>query len=432
MGRVNFAFEEGQGSPLRPVWKPSEDQITAIEEIREWISAGDTQEFRLGGLAGTGKTAMMAHLADDLGYEQGEVLFVAPTNKAADVLRKKLRAAGQSSAVKTIHGYMYMKPEELHCETCRSGLDYPSECHVWGNRRAARICGCGVLDWSKRLATRFSLIVCDEASMVTRGLYLDLMEKEVPVLFVGDHGQLRPVETSRERADRNFSVMKESELNFKLETPHRQDSGSVILELAAGARVGHTIPYGEWDDSGCYPMTDPETGQPVFTAIQWERDPTSIIIAHKNETVQMWNSKLRKALGFRGVLEVGDRIVSETNIHRDRIWSGTMGTVTRVSEVSSRLPGGSNYRVTVEIDGEDRLWNGTISGDQLGAIEKVQFEKGVWRWNYAYCLTVHKAQGSEWRDVTVVDDFRNRGAAEYRNWLYTAITRASSVVTILR
>jgi len=46
--------------------------------------------------------------------------------------------------------------------------------------------------------------------------------------------------------------------------------------------------------------------------------------------------------------------------------------------------------------------------------------------DFGYALTVHKAQGSEWPDVCLVDDgFASRDPDVRSRWLYTAITRAS-------
>ena len=44
---------------------------------------------------------------------------------------------------------------------------------------------------------------------------------------------------------------------------------------------------------------------------------------------------------------------------------------------------------------------------------------------YAYAMTVHKSQGSEWGKVAVVQDM-NESHDDYREWAYTAATRAKS------
>ena len=43
-------------------------------------------------------------------------------------------------------------------------------------------------------------------------------------------------------------------------------------------------------------------------------------------------------------------------------------------------------------------------------------------------MTVHKAQGSEWANVALIDEYRRSN--ERREWLYTAITRASESIVI--
>ena len=72
------------------------------------------------------------------------------------------------------------------------------------------------------------------------------------------------------------------------------------------------------------------------------------------------------------------------------------------------------------------------SGQQREAIERVQvwLERGgeeVFR----YALTVHKAQGSQWERVCLVDEswcFREQRS----RWLYTGITRAADLLTVVR
>ena len=57
-------------------------------------------------------------------------------------------------------------------------------------------------------------------------------------------------------------------------------------------------------------------------------------------------------------------------------------------------------------------------------------KKWLDEYDWSYALTCHKSQGSQFPDVTVIDDsgcFR-----EHRNnWMYTAATRAETSLTIL-
>jgi exodeoxyribonuclease-5 len=49
---------------------------------------------------------------------------------------------------------------------------------------------------------------------------------------------------------------------------------------------------------------------------------------------------------------------------------------------------------------------------------------------YAYAITAHRAQGSEWDRVLVIDESHSFDAAA-QNWLYTALTRAKQRVTLV-
>lgn len=53
------------------------------------------------------------------------------------------------------------------------------------------------------------------------------------------------------------------------------------------------------------------------------------------------------------------------------------------------------------------------------------------RCDWAYAMTVHKAQGSEWGRVLVVDHGAYAKVGQ-RQWNYLALTRARNTVTVVR
>jgi hypothetical protein len=72
-----------------------------------------------------------------------------------------------------------------------------------------------------------------------------------------------------------------------------------------------------------------------------------------------------------------------------------------------------------------------VVGDEVITKNIAGPRSGVLRCDWAYALTVHKAQGSEWGRVLVVD----HGAYDkvgQRQWNYVALTRARSTVTVVR
>jgi hypothetical protein len=61
-----------------------------------------------------------------------------------------------------------------------------------------------------------------------------------------------------------------------------------------------------------------------------------------------------------------------------------------------------------------------------------RFPKGMrpLTFDYGYCITCHKAQGSEYDKVLVLEEFL-RGS-DHDRWLYTAATRAKEKLVIVR
>ena len=51
---------------------------------------------------------------------------------------------------------------------------------------------------------------------------------------------------------------------------------------------------------------------------------------------------------------------------------------------------------------------------------------------YAYAITVHKSQGSEWDKVLVMEETFPRDKMEHARWLYTACTRAAEKLVVIR
>lgn len=80
----------------------------------------------------------------------------------------------------------------------------------------------------------------------------------------------------------------------------------------------------------------------------------------------------------------------------------------------------------VELD-NGRIWEGDMLTKQFNHIKGlIEPDKGLARathWDYAYAITCHKAQGSEWPKVLVVEE--RCPLWEMPRWRYTAVTRAS-------
>ena len=83
-------------------WSPQQDK--ALLGIDEWLKNPDQQVFRLFGYAGTGKTTLAKYAAS---FATGEVMYAAPTGKAAYVMQQK----GCEGAT-TVHSLIYHTKEK--------------------------------------------------------------------------------------------------------------------------------------------------------------------------------------------------------------------------------------------------------------------------------------------------------------------------------
>ena len=140
----------------------TEEQSRALFEIRTWYTDKMQPFWRLKGYAGTGKTSLMKFLLQCDDFRSNKMIgVVAFTHKAASVLRKK----GIPDA-KTIHSLAYK------VETLPNG-------DVIFTRRP-----------KEEIRSLYSFLIVDEASMVSKAMRDDLLSFGVPILFVGDSGQL--------------------------------------------------------------------------------------------------------------------------------------------------------------------------------------------------------------------------------------------------
>src|SRR6476661_4848679 len=193
-----------------PQFTPHQDQ--ALRVVAEWLKAkpganGTPQVFRLFGYAGTGKTTLARHIADEA---DGEVKFAAFTGKAASVMRGK-----GCHGASTIHGLIYRARE--------SGEEIPS------------------FDlWDEAPASKAELIIIDECSMVDAELGRDLLSFGVPVLVLGDPAQLPPIQGG--------GFFTEAEPDAMLTEVHRQAQDDPIVRLSMDVREGRALVpgiYGE-------------------------------------------------------------------------------------------------------------------------------------------------------------------------------------------
>ncbi len=363
---------------MPPHWSPQQD--AALKDVSRWLKGHGGQVFRLFGYAGTGKTTLAKHLAENI---DGDVCFAAFTGKAALVMR----ARGCEGA-RTLHSLIY-RPRELDTEEPTFVLNGDSD------------------------AAKASLIVVDECSMVDEELGRDLLSFNKPVLVLGDPAQLPPV--------KGGGFFTEAEPDAMLTEIHRQAADNPIVRLSMDVREGGALRPGAYGESRVIRRADIDT-ESVKNADQ--------LLVGTNKTRRAYNRRMREILDFKSVTpEAGDKLVCLKN---DRPKGLLNGSLWRTKTTANLRRG--RLRMTVVPEEEQGLKGQRISvvPQFFESDEEVPFSlrKNSDEFDYGYALTVHKAQGSQWDDVIVFDE--SWAFREHRHrWLYTAITRASQRLTVV-
>jgi exodeoxyribonuclease-5 len=287
----------------------------------------------------------------------------------------------------------------------------------------------GVPRWNLKDTLNYSLIVVDEASMVDEVIWRDMLSFGIPILAVGDHGQLPPVGSS-------FNLMDKPQL--RLERIFRQEEGSAIIEVATLARETGVLPVRQFG-AGVMKLdrAQPETGVMVQELLSnWKTD--LLILCGYNTTRIKLNQAIREMRDMESPLpQSGDQVVCLRNNRAKHIFNGMIGRIVRVAAADGEN-GQLWYEAEIAFESEDFTYHGYILREQFGAAATVKEvplapdgERGD-LWDYGYALTVHKAQGSQSQSVLVFEErFAKSSEEDWRRWLYTAVTRAELELTIV-
>lgn len=376
--------------------------------------------FKLQGYAGTGKTTIIRALLED--WSQLRVKFGAYTGKAALVMQRNGLPAS------TIHSMIYkvVPPNKQECEDLFKKI---KETDDEGTAKRLR------QELKEKQKVRFELkvpeecelskcdlLVLDECSMVNDDMLADLRTFGVPILALGDPGQLPPIDGA--------GVLVKGKPDIFLTEIHRQAQDNPIIDFATRARSGVQIPLGA--KGGSMRCLSYQLDKRVFLAVDQ-------IITGKNLTRLDINRRVRRMKGFDSRYPVvGDKLICLKNDKIDMIFNGQMGVVTAVGELLDAY-----VELTVAMESGPGEEPREVKVRALRAYFDAYFDKTALdnvRWwdrkdnhefDYGYAITCHKAQGSQWDNVLVWDDgMLVWKPAERSKWLYTAITRAAQNIII--
>lgn len=382
------------------------EQREALRQIFGWLSTEPKEPFVLGGYAGTGKSTLLTILRLILKKKRPEwrVAFASFTGKATRVLEAKLKdekAVFTKDRISTLHSLLYAP--------------------IMGKSGQ-------IESWIRKDKFPYQLLVVDEASMITEDIWRDIQLTGMPVLAVGDHGQLPPIGS-------NFYLM--AEANYRLETIHRQAAGSPILEVAQLAREKGVIPVQKFGDGvEKFNSQSSEAQVMMNDYFQTYQASTLFLTGFNNSRVQI-NASIRAAQWRNpDQPESGDQVVCLKNDWEVGIFNGMTGKLQNLEVAKRDDEKIISYYGEVVDEFENIIFSGLMAAEQFNNPTTLKFSRIQQReigqlFDYGYALTVHKAQGSQAPRVIVVEErSKHMDDEEWRRWLYTAVTRAEQELYI--
>lgn len=378
----------------------------------EWYRDDERQVFVLAGYAGTGKTTLNKKLQENL----GSVTFAAFTGKAVNILREK-----GCRNVDTIHALLYRPvghdKSKLHqlqkeLDDARQGgfgfsVDTLTK-EIDTIRKEMR-----QPKFELNEASGGELIIVDEYSMLPAELIDDIKRKYRKILFTGDPFQLPPVKGKCAL-----------EPDFFLTEIHRQALESAIVRMSKDIREGQTFSYGDYGDFLYLPQT--------HAAAEQYLDADQIIVG-QNATRSSINAWYRRQKGIRGLLPIkGDKMICLKNNKKQNLFNGMICQA--IEDAHKREDRYNNYLLRIDTMPTEELsvWEGDVMG------RGHEYDWNDWgmkshnRFDFAYAITCHKSQGSEFKNVLVYNEPIGEDDLMKRRWLYTAITRGKEHVTLVQ
>ena len=390
----------------------TEKQEKGLETILTRYNLG-LKYTTISGYAGTGKSTLVKFAIAALGVREDRVAYATFTGKAAEVLRKK----GNTGAC-TLHKLLYdhfPKPGGGFIRKPKTSLDY-------------------------------DVVVVDEVSMAPKSMIDMLLSHRVYVIFLGDPFQLPQI-----NKDESHDILENA--HIFLDEVMRQAAESEIIQISMKIRNGEPIDFMKGKEVIIIPKSELVEGH-----LTWADQ----ILCGTNATRENINRQMREIYGFSGLPQDGEKMICLRNYwddcadNGDALVNGTTGILRNPFETFRMIPNYipiDNHRMDV-IQGDFVTSDGStfnsvemdkkllIDGVKCITDGKILFRLGKLKnkigdivpreFAFGYAITTHKAQGSEWDKVLVIEEKFPFSKEEHARWLYTAVTRASERLVLVR
>jgi len=408
---------------------------------------------------GTGKTTTIAKLLAILFKINPNIsiALAAPTGKAAARLNESL--LNVANDIKHLSGDIFNKFTELKAQTIHRLLGVRNESIEFA--------------YNKNNPLKYDLIIIDESSMIDVAMMsklLDAVPSKSRLVLLGDKDQLSSIEAGSIFGDlcksqtqiNNFSLS-DVELfndiikndNFKITyTPHQSNilSGSIV-ELQRSYRFKHSEGIGKFSNLVINGITEPELLIKPFEKCQ-------------NNTQCVKITSDYNSSDYFNMIGLYENYIKEGNIS---IALNHLENVKVLCAVKEGEYGVNHYNKSIEnylkskgllkpkagfynnqpimITSNDyslNLFNGDIGivrldtdKNQLRAYFQVEEKiisypvSSINRYKTVFAMTIHKSQGSEFKNIVVILPKKQEHKLISRELLYTAVTRAKNNVLII-
>lgn len=365
----------------------TKDQQLAFDGAKRFISFGTKSHYVIDGYAGTGKTYLISMIRK--AYPNTKIAVAAYTGKACSVLKKKGIVDAQ-----TIHSLIF-NVVVIH----------------------------GKYKFSLKEEIPYDIIIIDEASMVNEDFYQFLLSFNKPIIFVGDSYQLPPVE------GRNyFNVMDTHDI--RLQEIVRQAADNPIIKLATDVRAGSELFYLNLNNYGS--NIRKIDGKTAYNSL----NKYDVVIVATNRSRNDINHSVRNLLKYDPINPVkGDKIICRRNKKGADVPYNGQTFVLRNN--AKRINDEYDMMIDCETDdGLDYLFKTNLLNfleQRVDGKEETILNDDIFPFQYAYALTCHNSQGSEYDNVLVVNDLYMMPTDKLTKlrWSYTAITRAKEKLDIV-
>lgn len=388
---MGFRYNDGQAKIIK----------AGIEHARG-LSGKQVFEYR--GPAGTGKSVVMDAIAKGSGIPIDRIAAMAYIGQAAIIMRSK----GFTGA-RSIHSWLY---EPVDVPLMKDGKPVLDPIMNTPMTKLEFI--------PKDLTDDIDIFFIDEGWTVPYSMKAEIESRGKKIIVGGDYRQLPPV------ADKPAYLYGDDVM--ELDQIMRQAEGSGIIYIADRLYNGLPVYTGEYGND-CLVIYEDELDDSALTY-------ADMVVCGTNRTRDAYNNYIRNNIrGFDSKLpQYGESVICRKNDWKTEsngiaLANGLCGLVTNPIDITTFKGGVFNmdfkpFMFNSQFDGIDVDYN-YLNGDKdlRELLKSSPFARGH-KFEYAYALTTHLAQGAQYPNVVAVQEYIS---PEINNNLwYTAATRATN------